>query len=162
MKIAVATIKGGLDDVVSPVLARCETFTLVEVEDKQIQGSEIIENTHREGTSGVGVQVGQMLINMKVNAVIAGNFGPNVFEMLKQAGIEMIRAEGSVRESIMKYLNGELKPIDRGEASGRFGGPSDTQTDSNVYNRGARGLNRGGQGPGWRGGGRRAGRRWGR
>ena len=36
MKIAVSTTKGGLEDNVSQIFGRCPTFTLVEVNDKEI------------------------------------------------------------------------------------------------------------------------------
>lgn len=109
MKIMVATTKGGLDDIVSPVFGRCATFTIVEVEDKEIKNVKVIPNQYAGGMSGVGIQVAQFAVNEGVKAVLAGTFGPNASAVLMQAGIEIIQVSGmSVKDAVTKYLNKEL------------------------------------------------------
>jgi len=114
MKILVATTKGGLDDTVSPVFGRCATFTIVHATEKRIEDTKIIQNLYAGGTGGVGIQVAQLAVNEKVNAVIAGTFGPNAASVLAQAGIEMVPVGGiAVKDAVMGYLNKELTPSTR-------------------------------------------------
>ncbi|MDI6916510.1 MAG: NifB/NifX family molybdenum-iron cluster-binding protein [Thermoplasmatales archaeon] len=109
MKIVVATTKGGLEDNVSPVFGRCQTFTIVDVEGKEIKNSEIVPNSYAGAMSGAGIQAGQFAVSKGANVVIAGNYGPNVSTVFSQANVEMIPAQGKVDDVIKKYLNRELK-----------------------------------------------------
>jgi len=109
MKIIVATNKGGLEDDVSPVFGRCQTFTIVEAEGNEIKNVEIVPNQFSAAVHGAGIQAGQWIVSQKAKAVIAGNFGPNVTAILQQAGIEMIMAQGKVKDAVEKYLKGELR-----------------------------------------------------
>lgn len=115
MKIVVATTEGGLDDQVSPVFGRAQTFTVVEVEGEEIKGASVIQNPYVNAPGGAGIQAAQLVANEGPDSVIAGNFGPNVAGVLSQAGIEMYTAGGiSVREAVRKYLKGELSPVAAG------------------------------------------------
>lgn len=105
-----ATTNGGLDDTVSPVFGRCQTFTFVEVKGEEIKDTNVIQNQYAGGVSGVGIQAGQFIVQQGATAAIAGNFGPNVSAVLSQAGVEMIFAQGNVRDILEKYLNKELSP----------------------------------------------------
>jgi len=107
----VATNKGGLDDAVSLVFGRCQTFTIVDVDGKEIKNATILPNQYASGVSGVGIQAGQFVVQQGAKVAIAGNFGPNVSAVLSQAGVEIIIAQGNVEDVIKKYLNKELKPM---------------------------------------------------
>jgi len=109
MKIIVATNKGGLEDDVSPVFGRCQTFTIVEVEGNEIKNVEVTPNQFTSAIHGAGIQTGQWVVSQRAKAVIAGNFGPNVTAILQQAGVEMVVAQGKVKDAVEKYLKGELR-----------------------------------------------------
>ncbi len=113
MRICVATNKGGLDDQVSTVFGRCQKFTIVDVEDKEIKNVEIEDNKSADAMGGAGIQAAQFIIDKKADAVIAGNYGPNAFPILQQAGVDAIIAQGNVKEIVIKYVNGELSKIDQ-------------------------------------------------
>lgn len=102
MKVAVSTNKGGLDDTVSPVFARAPTFTIAEVEDGEIKDVRVMQNPAAMAGGGAGIQAAQLLINEGVQAVIAGNFGPNSSGILAQAGIYMISSPGTKVEDALK------------------------------------------------------------
>lgn len=109
MKILVATqSKGGLDDLVSPVFARAPTFTIVEVENKEIKKTEVETNTAASGFSGVGIQAAQFAASKGINVVIAGNFGPNASMVLSQAGIKVSPGFSGMKakEAVENYLKG--------------------------------------------------------
>lgn len=142
-KIAVATQKGGLEDQVSSVFGRCQNFTFVETEDGEIRNSEVVANQYANATGGAGIQAAGFISKQGVDAVIAGDFGPNISSVLNQPGIKMVPATGiSVRKAVEKYLAGETQPVTE-------------TTPSSVPNSSRRGGRGGGRGMG-RGMGRRA------
>jgi len=157
MKIAIATMKGGLEDDVSPVMGRCASFTIVEVEGEEITKTEVLKNEFAAAMGGAGIQAAQFLANQGVEAVVAGNFGPNAFNILSQAGVKLVQVQGNVKDVVMKYVKGEIKPLDSAsvpEFSG-MGGGAGTGLGPGM-GRGM-GRGRGGFGRG-RGGGRGRGR----
>ena len=112
MKICVATTKGGLEDMVSPIFGRCPTYTFVEVEGKEIKNTEIVQNDFAQAAGGAGIQASQFVAGKGSNVVIAGSYGPNAFPILNQASIKVVSTTGiSVKDAVMKYLNGELQEI---------------------------------------------------
>ena len=156
MKVAVATMSGGLDDMVSPVFGRCQTFTLVECEGKEIKDAKVAENKSFNAAGGAGVQAAQFVAGEKAKAVISGNFGPNASAVLSSSEVEMIQAQGNVREVVEKYLKGELSPVSSSTVDlnyGKGGGPGFGGGRGGGFGRG-----RGG-GMGQGGGGGRGGRR---
>ncbi len=110
MKIAVATTRGGLDDVVSPVFGRCTTFTLVDVEDGEVVSHEVIQNPHAGAMGGAGIQTAQLIISKEAQAILAGAFGPNASNVFSQGGVQMIPAQGSVKEKALEFALGRLTP----------------------------------------------------
>jgi len=108
MRILVATNVGGLDDTVSMVFARAPTFTIVEVENGEIKGADVIPNQFAGAVHGAGIQVGQFVASRGINVAIAGNFGPNVSSILAGYGIQTISAQGKVRDVIERFLKGEM------------------------------------------------------
>lgn len=125
-KIAVATQQGGLEDQVSQVFGRCQTYTIVETDGNEIQGSEVVQNQYANATSGAGIQAAGLVANQGAEAVIAGNFGPNVVSVLNQSGVKLVQSSGmTVRDAVQGYLDGELQPVSQATApamSGSGGG----------------------------------------
>jgi len=150
MKVVIATMKGGLDDVVSPVFGRCATYTIVETEGKEIKDVKTVENPSASATGGAGIKAAQFVANETAEYVVAGNFGPNAAAVLMQAGVKMIQAQGSVKDTVDKIVSGELKPTD---------GPTVQTNFGKGFGRGqggGRGMGRsGGRGGGMGRGGRR-------
>ncbi len=96
MKVAFATEKGGMDDVVAPIFGRVRSFTIID----DAGNVEIVQNPGFEAQRGAGISAAQMLISKGVNVVVAGSFGPNVAPMLAQAGIEVRQIAGkTVRDA---------------------------------------------------------------
>ena len=109
MKIAVATGKGGIEDRVSEVFARAQTFTIVEVEGKEIRNFKVIQNPAREAAKGAAIRALERLKEEGPQLVIAGKFGPNASQLLEAEGVRMVRASGTVREVLRDLMEkGEL------------------------------------------------------
>ncbi|MGQ4832351.1 MAG: NifB/NifX family molybdenum-iron cluster-binding protein [Candidatus Asgardarchaeia archaeon] len=111
MKIAVATQgNGGLNDTVSPIFGRTNTFTIVEVEETQIKQVTVQQNPAVMAVGGAGPQAAQILASLGVEVVIAGSFGPNATMALSALGIKMIPVTPgtSVKDAVEQLIQGKL------------------------------------------------------
>jgi predicted Fe-Mo cluster-binding NifX family protein len=109
-KVAVPTKGlGGLDDVVSDVFGRANTFTIVDVKKGAIGNSKVLENPAVSYQHGAGPIVVKMLLDEGVNIVIAAEFGPGVSTLLDQHKVRKITAPAgtSVAQSLKKLLTSE-------------------------------------------------------
>jgi predicted Fe-Mo cluster-binding NifX family protein len=70
---------------------------------------------------GAGIQTGQNIANLGVEAVITGNVGPNAFKTLNAAGIEIFLAEAqTVQEAIDLFKARKLKEVDKANVEGHW------------------------------------------
>ena len=81
----------------------------------------VMSNEAITSSSGAGVKAAQKLINEKVDAVITGNIGPNAFDILRQAGIKIFKASGSIEEVIKKFKEEKLEEINMANVGKRGG-----------------------------------------
>lgn len=116
MKIAVSATGKGLESRVDERFGRCPNFVIIEVEGKEIRGSEDMENTATAQMGGAGITASQMVADKGVEAVITGNMGPRAFQVFEQLGIEVYQGSGTVKEVAEKYISGELTRMN--EATG--------------------------------------------
>lgn len=103
LRIAVPTkSQGGLEDVVSDVFGRANTFTIVDIENNAVKDVKVLNNPAVTYEHGAGPIVVKMLIDSGVNVVIAAEFGPGVSSLLDQHKVTKIkvRAGSSVLESL--------------------------------------------------------------
>jgi predicted Fe-Mo cluster-binding NifX family protein len=109
LKIAIPTKgKGGLEDVVSNVFGRANTFTIVDVEKGVIKNVKTLKNPAVSYKHGAGPIVVKMLIDADVNMVLASELGPGASALLEQHNITTTTAkpgtdvENSVKEALSK------------------------------------------------------------
>jgi len=106
MKIAVTARGPGMDDAVDPRFGRCAWFVIVDTDTQQ---SEPIQNQHATQGGGAGIQAGQLMANHNVQTVLTGSCGPNAFQTLSAAGIQVIlNVGGTVREVVERFKAGGL------------------------------------------------------
>ena len=109
MRIAVsADNKNGLDSVVSPHFGRCPYFVLVDLDDHDVKEVREVENPyyghHQPG------QVPALIDSMGANVMLTGGMGGRAIMFFEQFGIEGVTgAYGTVRQSVERYLGGQLK-----------------------------------------------------
>jgi len=121
MKICITAQGDNLDSQVDPRFGRCPYFIIVDTESLEF---EAIENPSVRAMGGAGVQSGQVVVGKKAKVVLTGNVGPNAFQTLQAAGVEIIAGvSGSVKETIEKYKKGELKPNQGPSVGSKFGMP---------------------------------------
>jgi predicted Fe-Mo cluster-binding NifX family protein len=57
----------------------------------------------------IGVITAKNLERKNIRTVLTGSCGPNAFEELQAAGIEVVlNAQGIIRQALARYQNGEL------------------------------------------------------
>ncbi len=109
MKVAVSASGGSLDAAIDPRFGRCPYFVIVETETMQ---SEAVPNTSQYAPSGAGIQAAQTIASKGASVVLTGNVGPNAYQALSGAGIQVVTGvTGTVREAVMRYKDGELKSV---------------------------------------------------
>ena len=92
------------------------------VADTDTGSFEIHDNTvNLNATQGAGIQTGQNIANLGVDAVITGNVGPNAFRTLGAAKVRVFLAEKqTVQEGVDSFNAGTLKEVDRANVEGHW------------------------------------------
>jgi len=121
MKICVTSEGNSLDSKVDPRFGRSQYFIIVDTDTLQF---EPIQNPNIEIMGGAGIQSAQLVASKQIKAVLTGNVGPNAFQTLQAAGIDIFTgASGTVRETIEKYKKGEFKLTQKPSVGSKFGIP---------------------------------------
>lgn len=121
MKICITAESNNLEAQVDPRFGRCQYFIII---DTDTLAFEAIENPNLNSTGGAGIQSGQLIADKQVKAVLTGNVGPNAFQTLQAAGIEIFTgASGMIREAVEKFKKGEYKSISGPSVSSKAGMP---------------------------------------
>lgn len=108
MRIAIAAENNnGLDSAVSHHFGRCPYFILVDVEVQEVKEVTGVKNPyHSKHNPG---QVPAFINSHKVEVMLSGGMGRRAVEFFQQYDIQPVTgASGSVRQSLQRYLDGEL------------------------------------------------------
>ena len=120
-KICVTSQGDNLDSQVDPRFGRCQYFIIADTETLEF---EAIKNPNIDAMGGAGIQSGQLITSKGVKAVLTGNVGPNAFQTLQAAGIDVITGiSDTVKDAVEKYKKGELKPTQGPSVGSKFGMP---------------------------------------
>lgn len=109
MRIAVsAENNAGLDSRVAQHFGRCPYFALVDVDGREVQVVQVIENPFYSGHQPG--QVPAFIARQKANVMLSGGMGARAIQVFEQMGVHAATgASGTVREALTRYLGGELK-----------------------------------------------------
>jgi predicted Fe-Mo cluster-binding NifX family protein len=119
MKIAISSTGKDLDAQVDPRFGRCQYFIIVEPKSLEYK---VFENPNIDAAGGAGIQSGRMMADNGVKAVLTGNVGPNAFQTLNAAKVEIITGvSGTVREAVQRYNNGEFQSTKEATVADHFG-----------------------------------------
>lgn len=125
MKICVTSQGNTLDSQVDPRFGRCQYFIFI---DTKTLDFEAVKNPNIDAMGGAGIQSGQLVASKQIKIVITGNVGPNAFQTLQAAGIDVISGlSGTVREAIDKYNKGKVRPTQGPSVNSKFGMPKKNQ-----------------------------------
>ena len=93
----------GLDSEVSSRFGRAKYFVIVDVENGEVKQVRAVENPGGAQPSGAGIKAVQKLVDEKVQAAVAGAFGPNSLSALEELGIKHFELSGiPVRDALKK------------------------------------------------------------
>jgi predicted Fe-Mo cluster-binding NifX family protein len=110
MKVAVTATGPALDAAVDPRFGRCMHFVIVETDDMTF---EAVDNAAMSLGGGAGIQAARLMADKGVKVVLTGNCGPNAFQTLKAAGIDVIvGCGGKVSEAVEQFKSGKLSSTD--------------------------------------------------
>jgi predicted Fe-Mo cluster-binding NifX family protein len=119
MKIALSSPDGMLESEIAQRFGRCSAFLIV---DPETMNAEALDNSNAQARGGAGIQAAQQLAQAGVDAVITGNIGPNAFQTLQAAGIDIyIGVSGPALDVIQRYKNGELEKATGASVGSHFG-----------------------------------------
>jgi predicted Fe-Mo cluster-binding NifX family protein len=121
VRICITSEGISLDSNVDPRFGRCRYFIFV---DTDTLAFEAVENPNTQSMGGAGVQSAQLVASKDAKAVVTGNVGPNSFQTLNAAGVEIfIGASGAVKEAVEQYKTGALKAVSNPSVGSKFGMP---------------------------------------
>jgi predicted Fe-Mo cluster-binding NifX family protein len=119
MKIAVTASGPELTSPVDPRFGRCAYFLFVDSETLQF---EAVENPNTALTSGAGIQSAQLVAKKGANILLTGSCGPNAFQTLQAAGVEVVVGiTGTVQQAVQEYKSGKFQRATQPNVSTNFG-----------------------------------------
>jgi predicted Fe-Mo cluster-binding NifX family protein len=148
MKIAVTATSLDLDGPLDPRFGRCPYFLIVDSDTMQF---EAVANPFVDASGGAGIQAGQLVASKGAKVVLTGSCGPNAFQTLKSAGLDIVTGSaGTARAAVEAYLSGSsAAAADGPDVPAHFGmgqGRNQNQGEGTggIMGRGAgRGMGRG-------------------
>ena len=119
MKIAVSASGRALEAEVDPRFGRCQCFILVDPETMEF---EVVENSSATAAGGAGISAAEMIIGKGAKVVLTGNCGPNAYQVLSSAGVQVVTGvSGNVRDAVEGYKSGKFKASSQPNVPGHFG-----------------------------------------
>jgi len=119
MKVAISSTGPGLDSEVDPRFGRCQYFIIGDTETME---HGVMDNSSAMAAGGAGISAAQAIVDKGVQALLTGNCGPNAYEVLSSAGINIITGvSGSVKDAIENYRAGKFQTSAQANVPDHFG-----------------------------------------
>lgn len=123
MKLAISISSKTIDSLFDPRFGRAAAFCIVDTETSEW---EAFENPALFASGGAGVQASQFIAEHGAQAVASGAFGPNAFDTLAAAEVEMYLAPGNESHTATEILDlfksGKLSKAEAATHEGHHGG----------------------------------------
>ncbi len=92
---------------VEPRFGRCSRFIIV---DTETMGFRAVPNTAAAQAGGAGITAAQQVVQEGAKVVIAGEVGPNAFDVLDAAGVKVYaHVTGVIRDAVDMLVAGTLE-----------------------------------------------------
>ncbi len=119
MKIALSATAPNLDAEVDPRFGRCQYFVIV---DPQSMELDAVDNSNAMAAGGAGISTAQMIASKGVEVVLTGNCGPNAYQTLSAAGIQVVTGvSGSIKDAIEAFKAGRFKSSAQPSVGSHYG-----------------------------------------
>ena len=123
MKLAISISGNSLNSPFDARFGRAAAFCIVDTETGDWQA---FDNPALSASGGAGVQASQFVAKHAAQAVVSGAFGPNAFDTLAAAEIEMYLAPGNdaytAAEILEMFKAGQLAKAEAATHAGHHGG----------------------------------------
>lgn len=93
-------------------------FLIIDIKTKE---EKVVIITTRDRPNGVGVTMGNIVLNEEIDAVITNEIGPFAFETFEQCGIRIYQAKGKIKDAIQQFTEGKLQEITKSTVSKHTG-----------------------------------------
>ncbi|MEA3239061.1 MAG: NifB/NifX family molybdenum-iron cluster-binding protein [Candidatus Bipolaricaulota bacterium] len=118
MKACITARGDGFTAEVDPTFGRATYFLFIDTDTLALEAVENVPGAH-----GAGVQAAQTVAEKGPTVVITGSVGPNAYQGLTAAGIEIYTgAQGTVREALADFQAGKLTPSNKATGARHGGG----------------------------------------
>lgn len=119
MKIAITAQTNDMSGVVDLRFGRAKWLLVVDTETGDFEAHDNVQNLN--AAQGAGIQTGQNIVNLGVEAVITGNVGPNAFKTLTAGDVKIYLAQKqTIEQAIKAFKAGELKEVDNANVEGHW------------------------------------------
>jgi len=117
-KIAITSTGKESESPMDPRFGRCAYFVIVDGSGNMNP----VSNDAKDLSNGAGIQAAKDVVDLKVEAVITGDVGPNAFRVLSAAGVRVfVGGSGTIREALEKYKGGSLQEASSSTSPGHHG-----------------------------------------
>jgi len=119
MKIGITAQANEMSSEIDLRFGRAKFLLVVDTEtgDFEVHDNQLNLNA----VQGAGIQTGQNIANLGVEAVITGNVGPNAFKTLSAANVKIFLAEKqTVQDAIDSFKAGDLKEVNQANVEGHW------------------------------------------
>lgn len=119
MKIALTSSGPELSAPIDPRFGRCPYFIFI---DPDTMKFEAFENPNQASPSGAGIQAAQFIAKKGAKALLTGSCGPNAFQTLQAAGVDVIiGVSETVENAVKQYISGRFQATPQANVPSHFG-----------------------------------------
>jgi len=119
MKVAVTAEGPEQTSAVDTRFGRAKCIIVVDTDTGQAQVHD--NKVNLNAVQGAGIQTGQNVANLGVDAVITGNVGPNAYKTLAAGNVRVFLASGgSVEQAVAAFERGELQEVQQANVEGHW------------------------------------------
>jgi len=119
MKVAITAQGTDMSSPVDPHFGRAKYFLVADTDGGQPTVHDNAQNV--QAIQGAGVQAGQTVVGLGVQAVVTGNVGPKAFRTLTAGGVKVYTgASGTVAEALEALKAGTLSTADKATVEGHW------------------------------------------
>jgi len=119
MKVAITAMGTEMASSVDPRFGRAKNFIVVDTETGAMSVHDNAQNLN--AAQGAGIQAGETVARLGVEAVISAHVGPKAFRTLAAAGIAVyLFTDGTLAEALRQFKAGTLKTATAANVEGHW------------------------------------------
>lgn len=119
MEVAVSSQGTTLDSPVDPRFGRAKYFVVVDTDTMAISAHDNAQNLN--APQGAGIQAGQAVARLGVEAILTGHVGPKAFATLAAAHVNVYTGiSGTVNDAVEQFKQGRLALAAKNDVQGHW------------------------------------------